>query len=37
MRRILIAAMLCGLAACATVEGVGNDLSAGASKVRNVF
>ena len=37
MRRLVIIAMLCGLSACATVEGMGNDISAGASKVRNVF
>ncbi len=37
MRRMLVIAMLLGLAGCATVEGLGNDISAGANRVRNAF
>lgn len=34
---ILIIAMLAALASCATVEGVGRDISAGARKVNNAM
>ncbi len=38
MRRLLITlACLTALAGCATVDGLGQDISAGANKVRNVF
>ncbi len=38
MRRLILAlACLTALAGCATVEGLGNDISAGANKVRNAF
>jgi len=38
MRRILfISLALLTLAGCATVEGLGEDISAGASKVRNAL
>jgi len=37
MYRILIVVLALGLVGCATVEGMGNDVSAGARKVRNAF
>jgi len=38
MRRLILTlACLTALTGCATVEGLGNDISAGANKVRNVF
>jgi len=38
MRRFLLClACLSALTGCATVEGLGNDISAGANKVRNAF
>jgi len=37
MRKFIIIALMFGLAGCATVEGLGKDISAGASKVRNTF
>lgn len=37
MRKLLIAALLLGLAACNTVEGLGRDVSAGARTVRGAF
>ncbi len=36
IRLFLIAALL-GLSACATVEGMGRDISAGARKVNNML
>jgi len=35
MARILLIGMLLALAACGTVEGIGNDISDGARAVRN--
>jgi predicted small secreted protein len=37
MRRFMIIALLGLLAGCATVEGLGQDISAGAGRVRNAF
>ncbi len=37
MRFISIVLVLIALGGCATVEGIGEDVSAGARKVRNVF
>jgi predicted small secreted protein len=36
-RAVLIAALLATLAGCATVEGFGRDLSAGARRTANLF
>lgn len=35
--RILLITALLGLSACATVEGLGRDISAGARKVNNAL
>ena len=37
MKRIFVVALLMGLAGCATVEGLGQDISAGAGRVRNAL
>ena len=37
MFRIALLILALGLAGCATVEGVGEDISAGARSVRNAF
>lgn len=37
MKRIMLIAALLTLAGCATVEGLGEDISAGARTVRDVF
>ena len=37
LRRLFLIATLAGLAACNTVAGVGEDLSAGARSVQNMF
>ena len=37
MFRIALLSLALGLAGCATVEGVGEDISAGARSVRNAF
>lgn len=37
MIRMFLLISLLGLAGCATVEGVGEDISAGARKVRNAL
>jgi predicted small secreted protein len=37
MQKALIVTILCLLAGCATVEGLGQDISAGASRVRNAI
>jgi len=37
MARLLMIAALLALAACNTVEGVGEDISAGARTVRDTF
>lgn len=37
MRSVLILCVLAALAGCATVEGMGRDISAGARKVGNAF
>ncbi len=38
MRRLILTlACLTALAGCATVDGLGQDISAGANKVRNAF
>ncbi len=37
MTRIILIVSLLALAACATVEGAGQDISAGARKVRNAL
>ena len=37
MRRTLLAALLLGLAACNTVDGIGRDISGGAQRVGSYF
>jgi len=37
MIRIILLVSILGLSACATVEGVGRDISAGARKVSNAL
>ena len=37
MRLVLAVAVLMGLGACNTVEGIGEDISAGARKVKQAF
>ncbi|MEM6825190.1 MAG: entericidin, EcnA/B family [Pseudomonadota bacterium] len=37
MKRLLIVALLLGLGACNTVDGVGQDISAGARTVQNAL
>ncbi|MDZ4136283.1 MAG: entericidin EcnA/B family protein [Paracoccaceae bacterium] len=37
MRTLMILAMLAALAGCATVEGMGRDISAGANRASNLF
>ncbi len=37
MRKPLIVALLLGLAACNTIEGVGRDISGGAQRVGSYF
>ncbi|MFN3575602.1 MAG: entericidin EcnA/B family protein [Tabrizicola sp.] len=37
MKRLLILAALAALAGCNTVAGVGEDVSAGARKVQEIF
>lgn len=37
MRKLLILAALAALAGCNTVAGVGEDVSAGARKVQEIF
>ncbi|MFN4203171.1 MAG: entericidin EcnA/B family protein [Tabrizicola sp.] len=37
MRKLLIMAALAALAGCNTVAGVGEDVSAGARKVQEIF
>ena len=37
MKRILIAALCLGLAACNTIDGVGQDISSGARTVQNAI
>jgi predicted small secreted protein len=37
MRTILILALVAGLAGCATVEGLGHDISGGARTVQSWF
>ena len=37
MKKLMILAAIVGLAGCATVEGLGRDISAGARAVNDVF
>jgi len=37
MKNLIIIALMLGLAGCATVEGFGRDVSAGARKVSNAL
>ena len=37
MKRIFVVAIVMALAGCATVEGLGQDISAGAGRVRNAL
>jgi predicted small secreted protein len=37
MRRIMMLAVLVALAGCATIEGMGRDISAGANRASNLF
>ncbi|MCV2881081.1 entericidin, EcnA/B family [Actibacterium sp. XHP0104] len=37
MKRILMISALLALAACGTVEGIGEDISSGSRMVRNAF
>jgi len=37
MIRIALMILVLGLAGCATVEGMGDDISAGARRVRDAF
>jgi predicted small secreted protein len=36
-KKLVILALLCGLSACATVDGVGRDISGGANRVAGWF
>ncbi len=37
MRKLMLMAVLCGLAGCATVDGLGRDISGGANRVSNMI
>lgn len=37
MKKLILIAMIATLAGCATVEGIGNDISGGARTVRGWF
>lgn len=37
MRKLIILALLAGLAGCNTVDGIGQDISGGANRVGNWF
>lgn len=37
MKKLMIIALVLGMAGCATVEGLGRDVSAGARKVGNAL
>lgn len=37
MRKLILLALIAGLAACNTVEGVGRDISGAARGVKNAF
>lgn len=37
MQKIMMLAVLAALAGCATVEGMGRDISAGANRASNLF
>ena len=37
MRKLLIVALVAALAGCATVDGIGRDISGGANRVSNMI